>query len=79
MSNFSAHHYLEEPLSPSNRRFDSYHSNNTKRLLKILAQQMNKNYTRLCSDGYEKIGISLRPQQIEINLLRFAYEKTSKK
>ncbi len=79
MSNFSAHHYLEAPLSPSNRRFDSHYSNNTKRLFKILAQQMNKNDAHLWSDGYEKIGRSLRPEQMEINLLGFAYEKTSQK
>jgi hypothetical protein len=40
---------------------------------------MNKNDAHLWSDGYEKIGRSLRPEQMEINLLGFAYEKTSQK
>jgi hypothetical protein len=40
---------------------------------------MHKRYSHLWTNTYEGFGVSLRPEQIEVDLLGFAYEKTSQK
>lgn len=75
MTHFSVHHNPETPYAPTNRVFDSRYSTETRRLFAYFAQTMQKKYGHLWSDGYETLGVSLRPQQLEIDLLGFAYER----
>jgi hypothetical protein len=79
ITHFNANHFLEAPLLPTSRVFDSHYSKETKRLFAFFAQEMNKNYAHLWNNVYAKFGISLRPEQIEIDLLGFAYERNNKK
>ena len=77
MTHLSVHHYLDAPFPPTSRVFDARHSNETKRLFAYFAQVMQKNYGHLWIDGYQALGVSLRPEQLEVDLLGFAYEKNN--
>ncbi|CAF2457283.1 unnamed protein product [Rotaria sp. Silwood2] len=38
---------------------------------------MHKRYSHLWTNNYKEMGVSLRPEQLEVDLLGFAYEKTN--
>ncbi|CAF1495329.1 unnamed protein product [Rotaria sp. Silwood1] len=75
----NTHHYLDAPLSPTSQLFDSHFSKKTRLLFGFFAQEMHKRYSHLWTNNYKQMGVSLRPEQIEVDLLGFAYEKTNQK
>ncbi|CAF4531023.1 unnamed protein product [Rotaria socialis] len=76
---FNTHHYLDAPFSPTSRLFDSHFSEKSKVSFGFFAQEIHKRYSHLWTNIYEQMDVSLRPKQIEVDVLGFAYEKTSKK
>lgn len=79
MFHFNIHHSLAAPFSPTSRLFDSHFSKKTQLLFGYFAQEMCQRYSHLWTNPYKQMGVSLRPQQIEVDLLGFAYEKTNQK
>ncbi|CAM4962653.1 unnamed protein product [Rotaria socialis] len=74
---FNTHHYLDAPFSPTSRLFDSHFSEKSKVSFGFFAQEIHKRYSHLWTNIYEQMDVSLRPKQIEVDVLGFAYEKTT--
>jgi hypothetical protein len=76
ITHFKVDHFLDVPLLPANRIFRSSYSDESKRLFAFFAQKMNEQYGQLWNGNYGKLGISLKPQDLEIDLLGFGFEET---
>ncbi|CAF1274505.1 unnamed protein product [Rotaria sordida] len=76
MNKIRADHNLEIPFLPTNRIFHSSYSKKSKMLFSDFEQYLIENYKDRWTKQYNSILVSMKPKQLEFDILGFAFEHT---
>lgn len=71
-------HQVEIPSTPTNRIFHANYSEKCKIFFNHFGKIVDRNYANLWKNKYKSVAVSLKPQQIEFDILGFAYEHAYK-
>jgi hypothetical protein len=76
MNKIRADHDLNMPFLPTNRIFHSTYSEKSKILFRDFEQYLIQNYKHRWTPKYKQILVSMKPEQLEFDILGFAYDHT---
>ena len=77
LNRLRADHNLDVPYMPTNRTFNENYSTSMKALFNRFQKYLKDNYEHLWTKNHRDVFISIKPQQIEFDVLGFGFEHSS--
>ncbi|CAF3317306.1 unnamed protein product [Rotaria socialis] len=74
MNRLQVDHVLNTPYLPSNRTFSAHYSKQSNIVFDNFGKYLHKTYSHIWTKQYTPVLVSLRPQEIQFDVLGFAFE-----
>ncbi|CAF1577643.1 unnamed protein product [Rotaria magnacalcarata] len=74
MNRLQVDHVLNIPYLPSNRTFSAHYSKQSNIVFDNFGKYLHKTYSHIWTKQYKPVLVSLQPQEIQIDVLGFAFE-----